>query len=511
MSNWSPGPGVFGRPQVVFLRFAPWAIFQNNHPHDLMWPVEMLYAKGIAHAAGWNPTVVDLHVDERNRDQLIQHLITLSPDLLLIDTMTPTMAYAREIASGVLNRLPELKIWGIGQHATEQCEDLLYPGSAFSGVLLGEYPGIIADLLACRGERAVESSACLGPDGTIIRTGKKREIADCDSLPPIDPTGLHADRYRMRSIHVPRFGSVKWGYLLTSRGCPFPCTFCSATLRQTYGRKFRAHSAERVVDDMIRLHIDHGVDAFYTIDDVFSLDRDRVVDICHGLIKHNHRIQWTIQTRGDLIDLDILKLMKKAGCVGVKMGIESGVDRILKIIRKNATRDQLLQAARDCQKAGLSLTTYYMVGHPTETRAEMEDTFRFAREVGSDMVQMAFHTPYPGSESYEMVKEKVADLSELNHYETQHVNLSEVDSETMERLQREFYLKYYFSPRQLLKYLRRRAIYRLSDPSEWQLAAMSLKYLLGNRGRVGTSAAKPAPKGQNIPKENIGVPRHPTT
>ena len=89
MSTWSPGPGVFGRPQVVFLRFAPWAIFQNNHPHDLMWPVEMLYAKGIAHAAGWNATVVDLHVEQLDREGLVRHLVNLRPDLLLIDTMTP--------------------------------------------------------------------------------------------------------------------------------------------------------------------------------------------------------------------------------------------------------------------------------------------------------------------------------------------------------------------------------------------------------------------------------------
>ena len=259
---------------------------------------------------------------------------------------------------------------------------------------------------------------------------------------------------------------------------------------------------------MLRLHLDHGIDAFYTIDDVFSLNRKRVVDICHGLIKHNHNIHWTIQTRGDLIDLDLLKLMKRAGCVGVKMGIESGVDRILKIVRKSSTRKELLEAARNIEQAGLFLTTYYMVGHPTETRAEMEETFQFAKEVGSDMVQMAFHTPYPGSQSYEMAKELVDDLSELNHYETQHVNLSEVDSETLEKLQRQFYLQYYFSPSRFMKYVRRRALYRLTDPTEWQLAALSLKYLLGNRGRVGTSAAAPRPTQEPQPERH--EPTHPT-
>ena len=139
----------------------------------------------------------------------------------------------------------------------------------------------------------------------------------------------------------------------------------------------------------------------------------------------------------------------------------------------------------------------------------MEETFDFAKLVGSDMVQMAFHTPYPGSQSYEMMKDQVADLSELNHYETQHVNLSEVESEVLEKLQRQFYLEYYFSPRRFARYLRRRALYRLSDPTEWQLAAMSLKYLLGNRGRVGTSAAGKRPT-QVAPDKKANVPRHPT-
>jgi anaerobic magnesium-protoporphyrin IX monomethyl ester cyclase len=494
MSDWSTGPAVFGRPRAVFLRFAPWAIFQNNHPHDLMWPVSHLYGKGIAEACGWEAKILDLHVEDLDADGLVSKLAKLQPDLLLIDTMTPTMAYARDIASRLKDTLPDLPIWGVGQHATEQPEDLLYPGSPMAGVLLGEFEANLAELLASRGERPLDGSAVLGADGKPLLRGGKKEVHDLDALPPIDPSGLHLDRYRMRSIHVPRFGRMRWGYMLTSRGCPFPCTFCSATLRQSYGRKFRGHSAERVVADMVRLHLDHGIDAFYTIDDVFSLDKSRVEEICRRLLQHNLPIAWTIQTRGDLIDKPILKLMKRAGCCGVKMGIESGVPRILKLIRKNATREQLLQAARDTQEAGLSLTTYYMVGHPTETRHEMEQTFQFAREVASDMVQMAFHTPYPGSATYEMYKDHVDDLSELSHYETQHVNLSEVDSATLERLQRSFYLRYYFRPPQLLRYLRRRAIYRLTDPTEWQLGLMSLKYLLGNRGRTQSSANAPKPR-----------------
>ena len=135
-----------------------------------------------------------------------------------------------------------------------------------------------------------------------------------------------------------------------------------------------------------------------------------------------------------------------------------------------------------------------MLGHPTETRAEMEETFRFAKRISADMIQVGFHTPYPGSETYELYKDHIEDLSELHHYETQHVNLSEVDSESLERLQREFYLRYYFSPKIFGRYVRNRFMYRIADPEEWKLAALSLRYLLSQRGRVGMSETAPRPE-----------------
>ena len=105
MSTWTPGPSVFGRPQAVFVRFAPWMTFQNNHPHDLMWPVEMLYARGIAKACGWNAEVVDLHVDGRSREQLIRHLLTLGPDLMIIDTIAIAIRSEPKFASQRLRSL----------------------------------------------------------------------------------------------------------------------------------------------------------------------------------------------------------------------------------------------------------------------------------------------------------------------------------------------------------------------------------------------------------------------
>lgn len=481
------------QPRLLLIRYAPWMIFQNNHPHDLMWPCSMLYAKGIAEKMGWKVDLLDLHVEPLDADGIVARAGLARYDLILSDTMTPTMAFAREVAARLRESQPQARVWGVGQHATEATDDLIYTGTPYDGVLLGEYEACLPDLLDNGGHSWVNGSAVLGDQGALVRHGDKMKVEDPDALPPISPDGLKMDLYRMRSVAIPTFQRLRWGNLLTSRGCPYPCTFCSATLRQSYGRGYRPHSAERVVDDMARLYTDYGVNAYYMIDDVFSLKRQRVVDICNGLIARKLPIHWTIQTRGDLIDKDLCVLLRQAGCTGVKMGVESGVPRILKIIRKNSTPQQMLQAAEATREAGLSLTAYYMIGHPTETREEMEETFRFARQIGSDMIQLAFHTPYPGSQSYEDFKDRVKDTSELNHYETQHVNPSEVDSETLEKMQREFYLSYYFSPEILWKYFRHRLMYRMADPGEWKLAAMSLRYLLLDRGRVGTSAQAPRP------------------
>lgn len=478
---------------LTLVRFAPWMSFQNAHPHDVMWPCALLYAAAMARREGWKTHIVDLHVEDLTVDGIVDRIAGQAPDVVLFDTMTPSAAVAIDTSRRLKDRLPDVLLLGVGQHASEAPKDLLLGEGAYDGILLGEHEHALLEILRGAELREVDGTAWRDGD-TLGQHGEKQELKDLGTLPPISPEGLLLDRYRMRSVAVPQFGKVRWGFMLTSRGCPYPCTFCSPTLRQSYGRGFRAQAPEEVVADMERLHRDWGVTAYYMIDDVFSLNKKRVMAICDGLIKANLPISFVIQTRGDLVDQEMCDHLYRAGCVGVKMGVESGVPRILKIIRKNSTRKQMEAAAKAVNSTGMSLTAYYMLGHPTETREEMDETYRFARELDADMIQVGFHTPYPGSQSYADYQDQVHDLSELNHYETQHVNLSQVSSEDLESLQRKFYLRYYFHPRTMARYIRNRALYNFTDPAEWKLAALALRYLLLDRGRVGTSDRQPKPK-----------------
>lgn len=463
---------------LALLRFAPWMYYTNSHPRDLLWPVSMLYAQTLARRAGWRAEIIDLHVETVDAEALSGRINAIAPDVLLMDSTTPTMATARRLAARWKDHNPALQLWGVGQHASELPEDLLYPGTPFEGCLLGEYEAILPDLLSGASLGNRDDVALYHDAEQTVQVGLARaQIHDPDALPPIDPGGLHLDRYQMRSVHSPTFRAQRWGYLLTSRGCPHRCVFCSPTLRQSYGQRFRAHSAERVVDDMARLHRDYGVTSLYLLDDAFSLRRQRVLDICALLMRRNIRLHWAIQTRADDLDPELLAALHQAGCHGVKIGYESGVDRILKQLRKGTNRELLLRTARDIREAGLSLTACYILGNPGETLEEMRQTFHFAQQVGSDMIQVAFHTPYPGSESYKLYQSQIKQASRLSHYDQHEVILSDLSLEELEQEQRRFYRRYYLSPPRLWNYLTGRALYRAFDPNEWKLLADTLRYL----------------------------------
>jgi len=465
-------------PTVALVRFAPWMYFTNSHPRDLLWPVSMLYAQALARQAGWRAEIIDLHVERFDEDALARRVKAIAPDVLLMDSTTPTMAAARRLAARLKDRHPDLRLWGVGQHASEVPGDLLYPGTPFDGCLLGEYDAILPQLLSGADLAGRDDVAVAGEAFQAQHPGRARaQISDPDRLPPIDPGGLHLERYEMRSLHAPTFRRQRWGYLLTSRGCPHRCVFCSPTLRQSYGHHFRAHSAERVVDDMARLGRDHGVTSVYMLDDAFSLQRQRVLDICALLIRRSIRLHWAIQTRADDLDPELLAALHEAGCHGVKVGYESGVDRILKQLRKGTSRELLLRTARDIRRAGLSLTACYILGNPTETLEDMEETFRFAKQVGSDMIQVSFHTPYPGSESFEKYRAQIHRASHMSHYDHQEVIVSDIPRDRLEEEQRRFYRRYYLSPPRLWSYLSRRALYRAFDPDEWKLLVDTLRYL----------------------------------
>lgn len=183
--------------------------------------------------------------------------------------------------------------------------------------------------------------------------------------------------------------------LITSRGCPYGCTFCDE------GRKrFRAISASRVVDEIIDCKKRWGIDTFFIFDSTFTVNRQRVLDFCDELIGQKADIVFDVRSRIDLIDDEILTKFKKAGCVRIQYGVESGNDKILKNINKLITVEQVKEVVNKTRRYGFEILCDFMIGLPGETEKEIMDTINLSLNLPIDYAQFAITTPYPNTTLY---------------------------------------------------------------------------------------------------------------
>jgi radical SAM superfamily enzyme YgiQ (UPF0313 family) len=184
--------------------------------------------------------------------------------------------------------------------------------------------------------------------------------------------------------------------MFTSRGCPYQCTFCD---RPHLGKKFRAHSAEYVLREMENC-IQLGIKDFIIYDDTFTVNRDRIVAICRGILQRKWDVAWDVRTRLDTVDEELLKLMKKARCQGIHYGIEAGTEKVLKVLNKGITLDLAAKVFGITRKVGIKILAYFMIGCPTETREDIAETFRMAKKLNPDFIHLTIFSPFPGTQIY---------------------------------------------------------------------------------------------------------------
>src|SRR3989338_1122273 len=265
----------------------------------------------------------------------------------------------------------------------------------------GEAELTLSDILkAVEDKKPVE-----GMEGVIWRSNgqvnflKPKMIINLDQIPMPARHLLRMEIYRPSPANYRRLPATT---IMTSRGCPYQCIFCS---RPTEGTAFRSHSAERVVEEIEQLVTKYGIKDIQIFDDTFSLIPSRVERICKGIIEKKLDIWWNCMTRVDKINQELLALMKKAGCYEIGFGIESGSDRVLEFIKKSTTTDSVRKAVKMTKDAGIDVRGFFMIGFPTETKDEILQTIKFAKELDVDVAQFMVSTPLPGTEMWEIAKQ----------------------------------------------------------------------------------------------------------
>ena len=211
--------------------------------------------------------------------------------------------------------------------------------------------------------------------------------------------GDHFDSFGFK---VKEFGKIKSTNLISSRGCPYGCTFC---FKGMWGRQWRGRSPENIIGEMESLHNDYGVNGFLFNDDTFVLDRKRIFEFCDLLKQKGLRVVWYCNGRVNLMTKELLEAMYGAGCRGIAYGIESGNQQILDSMKKSITLDGVRQVVKWTGEAGMNITGYFMIGMQGETRATIEDTMAFARELELDYYGFSLTTPLVGTELYDRALE----------------------------------------------------------------------------------------------------------
>jgi radical SAM superfamily enzyme YgiQ (UPF0313 family) len=192
--------------------------------------------------------------------------------------------------------------------------------------------------------------------------------------------------------------------IVSSRGCPFRCSFCDRPLSPITSR-FRYRSAKNVVDEICECK-ELGINDFLFYDDTFTVNRKRVLEICDEILNRNIEIRWDIRTRVDTVDEEMLKMLKRAGCVAIHYGVEAGNDKILEVINKGFTVNKVKEIFKMTKKVGIETLAYFMIGLPSETKADIQDSFDLAKELSPNYVHYTIFSPYPGTELYYLGLEK---------------------------------------------------------------------------------------------------------
>ena len=400
---------------------------------------------------------------------LLSKTAAILPDLVVVSASS----FDVDVADGYVNDLKKQKqpplIVGIGQGFYHHLHGVPEQAAHYDAILLGEPEQEFFHLFDRILTDGSNSADWRQPYRTAFNEGKRFIVEEPDKLAFPSYTQEELAAYQsIFPVQVPR--RVVWGYLIATRGCPHNCMFCSEVMRVSSGKRLRSRSAASVVNEMEHL-ARQGVNICSFQDDSFSANRKFMQSLCEELISRKSTMPWMARVRVDELNYDLLVLMKKAGCVMLGLGVEAGSERIIKEMRKQGVdrpwRDLCRQVFGWTRELGIGTNAYYVIGNPTETREEIEQTIQLAMELNSDSIQVHFYTPYPGSAAWDLYKDKLSDADSMHlyHYARPLLSLAAVSSDELVKMRSSFYKRYIFRPRFAFRHIRRYASFYLHNPN----------------------------------------------
>ncbi|MBD3164865.1 radical SAM protein [Candidatus Woesearchaeota archaeon] len=394
------------------LLISPFSRAHNRRP-----PLSLLSLATFLNSKGINTEIIDEKITSYLPPTQKQHNLLIKRAIMKTESYSPIAlgftCFSHEVeeiiklAEVFKKKFPQIRIIVGGVHATVKPLDFIYRGSPVDFAVRGEGEMTLYELVSFLKTGRSNFSYI---DGLVYLQSKayftkpRKLIENLDDIPIIDYSKIDMDFYTKPNIYAIRWILLSNMFIFTSRGCPSQCKFCAnKNLWKTTSSKclVRFRSIQSVIREIKILRNKYNIDSIYIYDDNFIIKKERVIEFCDEMINQKIGILWGCSARVNLITEGLLIKMKKAGCIQIDFGVESGSEKSLQIVKKNINLSQVRKAFRLCRKHNIRALANFMFNFPDEDKEDVKKTIHLVKQIRPDVSNFAILTPFPGTDIYE--------------------------------------------------------------------------------------------------------------
>jgi len=408
-------------------------------------PLNLAYLAAIAEREGHEVRVIDGEADGISLEKVVEKTSEFNPDVIGITATTPFYHVSVNLAKLLKEKKSDMKIVIGGPHITVLKERVFE--NFFDYGFIGESDNSWPKFLRAVEERRDVSNIkgiLYRENGEVKFTGDYEPVGDINSIPFPARRLLNNENYRMGTLE----GEKRFTSIMTVRGCPFSCIFCST---KVFGKDTRRREPKKVVEEMKECINNYGTEHFSFLDDTLTLNKEHFSEICDLIIKEKLGITFEGSTRANLVDEEIVKKMANAGLIRLSFGLESVDENIRRVMKKQVPLESYVASNKITNKYGIETSNSCMIGLPGETEETIRKTLRFLREHREiKQASLSIAVPYPGTELYEMAKREenglkleTEDFSEYRRYNAAVMSVGNFSPADLIRIQNEAFASIY--------------------------------------------------------------------
>jgi len=411
-------------------------------------PLNLAYLAALAERQGCEVRIIDGEADGIPLPKLVEKTVEFSPDLVGITATTPFYHIAVELATKLKEKLPGVTVVIGGPHITvmkekafNECFDYAFIAEADNS-----WPQFL-EKFKNKDDTSTIGGLLYRRNGEIMSTGPSEPLNDVNTVPIPARHLLNMDSYTLGTMK----GIKNFTSIMTVRGCPFSCIFCST---KVFGKDFRKKEPKKVIEEIKECIEKYGVKHFMFLDDTLTLHRQHIIDICNLIIEEKLDITFEGSTRANLVDEELVARMAKAGLIRLSFGLESADENIRITMKKMVPLEAYITANKLTNKYGIETLNSCMIGLPGETRETVKKTLAFLRnskEIKQANISIA--VPYPGTELSEMAKTgqmalklETEDFSNYRRYNAAVMTVGDLSPDDLIEIQNEAFASIYMAP-----------------------------------------------------------------